>query len=140
LEEHRVAQQPTDRTEIRSLLAMAAREMADAHAKDLSTDARFAHAYSVARSLALAVVRAHGYRIKNQGGGHYNTFQALRATDAEFAGKAQFFDQCREKRNTILYDSVDGVTATETEQLFVKVAAFEQAVIDWLRQHHSELL
>jgi len=32
------------------------------------------------------------------------------------------------------------VTATETEQLLVKVAVFDQAVIAWLRQHHHELL
>jgi len=40
------------------------------------------------RLLANIIVRASGYRVKSDGGGHYNTFLALKTADPIFAKKA----------------------------------------------------
>jgi hypothetical protein len=119
---------------------MATRKIGDAHIKGLSTDSRFSIAYDAARSLSMTVVRASGYRIKEVGGAHYNTFLALKAADSEFSRIANYFDICRSKRNTVQYDRVDAVSSTETEQLVMEVIGFQQTVHSWLAKHHPQLL
>ncbi len=88
LAENRVAPEPASRTEIKDLLAVVHRNLADAQIRKLSDDGRFGHAYDAARILANIIVRAIGYRVKSDGGGHYNTFLALKTADPIFAKKA----------------------------------------------------
>jgi hypothetical protein len=102
LAQGRVVKESTDRKEIETLWKVANRNLSDSHAKSISNDARYSHAYDAARALAIIVVKASGYRVKVEGGGHYNTFRALQAVSAEFVDIAQYFDACR-RNGTIFF-------------------------------------
>ena len=117
LAENRVAAQPASRTEIKDLRAVVHRNLSDAQIKKLSDDGRFGHAYDAARILANIMVRASGYRVKSDGGGHYNTFLALKAADPAFAKKAVYFDACRES-GTIFFTSRPMLSATPRRKNF----------------------
>jgi hypothetical protein len=116
------------------------RNLSDAQIKRLSDDGRFGHAYDAARILANIIVRAAGYRVKGDGGGHYNTFAALKTADPAFAKKALYFDACRRKRNTFLYEQADVVSHTEAEELLWHVSGFSLEVDAWLKKHHPNLV
>ena len=140
LAENRVAAEPTSRTEVKDLRAVVHGNLADAQIKKLSDDGRFGHAYDAARILANIIVRASGYRVKSDGGGHYNTFLALKAADPAFAKNAVYFDACRRKRNNFLYEQANVVSNTEAEQLLMQVSGFSLEVDAWLKKHHPNLV
>jgi hypothetical protein len=139
LAEKRVALEPTDRTEIQSLRDVAKRGLSDALVSGLSDDGRFGHAYDAARIFATMVIRASGYRVKTQSGGHHNTFLALRAADPVFAKMAVYLDACRRKRNDLLYSQANVVTASQAEDLLARTTAFSTEVEVWLKKHYSAL-
>lgn len=140
LAENRLAAEPTSRTEIKDLRAVVHRNLADAQIRKLSDEGRFGHAYDAARILANIIVRASGYRVKSEGGGHYNTFLALKTADPAFAKKAVYFDACRRKRNNFLYEQANVVTNTEAEELLVHATGFSVEVDAWLKKHYPHLL
>lgn len=116
------------------------RSLADAQLPGLSDDGRFGHAYDAARTLAVIVVRASGYRIKTEGGGHYNTFLALKVADPAFAPMAVYLDACRRKRNDFLYEQANVVSSSESEDILVKTTRLAIDVDTWMRKNHPELL
>jgi hypothetical protein len=140
LAEGRIAAEPTSKPEIKDLQGVVHRNLADAQIRKLSDDGRFGHAYDAARILANIIARASGYRVKNEGGGHYNTFLALKAADPVFAKQAVYFDACRRKRNNFLYEQANVVSNTEAEQLLMQVSGFSLDVDAWLKKHHPNLL
>ena len=140
LAENRVAAEPTSPAEIKDLRAVVHRNLADAQIRKLSNDGRFGHAYDAARILANIMVRASGYRVKSEGGGHYNTFLALKAADPAFARKAVYFDACRRKRNNFLYEQANIVSNTEAEELLLHATGFSLEVDAWLKKHHPNLM
>jgi hypothetical protein len=140
LAENRVAAEPTSPTEIKDLRGVVRRNLADAQIKKLSDDGRFGHAYDAARILANIIVRASGFRVKSDGGGHYNTFLALKAADSIFARKAVYFDACRRKRNNFLYEQANVVTHTEAEELLWHATGFSLEVDAWLKKHYPDLI
>ena len=125
---------------IKDLRAVVHRNIADAQVRRVSDDGRFGHAYDAARILANIVVRATGHRVKSDGGGHYNTFLALKAADPAFAKLAIYFDSCRRKRNNFLYEQANVVSNTEAEELLMHVSGFSLQVDAWLKKHYPALL
>jgi hypothetical protein len=139
LAERRVAIQPADRAEIQALRAVVQRNLADAQTRGLSTDGRYGHAYDAGRMLATLVVRASGYRVKGEGGGHYNTFLALKLAEPAFSSISIYLDACRRKRNEFLYEQANVVSSTEAEDLFMRMTLFSVQVDTWLKDHHPNL-
>src|SRR5215813_5324060 len=74
LAQKRVERVPAGEGEIEGLLTLSARALADALIIAMTPEGRYDRAYDAARTLATAVVRSCGYRVKAVGGGHYNTF------------------------------------------------------------------
>jgi len=140
LAENRITAEPTSRTEIRDLRGVVLRNLADAQITGLSEDGRFSHAYDAARILANVVVRASGFRVKGEGGGHDNTFLALKVAAPAFEKMAVYFDACRRQRNNFLYERANIVSYTEMEELLWEVSAFSLAGDAWLQKHHPELI
>jgi hypothetical protein len=134
-----VAAEPTSRAEIQDLRAVVHRNLADAQIRKLSDDGRFGHAYDAARILALIMVRASGYRVKSEGGGHYNTFLALKAADPAFSKKAVYLDACRRKPNNFLYEQANVFSNTEAEELLFHATGLSLEVDAWLKKHHPNL-
>ncbi len=141
LAQKRVALEATSKDEVADLWTLVRRYLADAAVKGLSDDGRFDRAYGAVRTLAMLVVRAEGYRVKAQGGAHYNTFLALEAADpAGFAARAAYFNQCRNKRNELSYDAADVVSGTEVAELLVEAELFALQVSAWFAAKHPELV
>jgi hypothetical protein len=128
------------RREIIGLLAVADRDLADAHVTQVSLDRRFATAYSGALQLATIVMAASGLRVAAQRGHHAVTWQAL----PELIGDATretaiYFDSCRALRNATDYDRAGVVSAAEVDELLREAAAFRTAVLGWLAEKHPRL-
>ena len=97
-------------------------------------------AYNAARTLATIAIRASGYRIKQTGGAHYNTFLALPAAmGPAFDTLADYFDNCRKARNDLSYDAASVVSESDAMELLQKAQEFQQAVADWLGKNHPAL-
>jgi len=95
-------------------------------------------AYDAARTLALLIVRAAGYRPRTVGG-HYNTFLALEAADPVFAKLSAYFDGCRIKRNACEYDFAGGISDTDADGLLAAVTQFESDAEAWIKARYPHL-
>jgi hypothetical protein len=134
----RVTVLPSTKAELDNLRSLVARSLNDVASPGLSTDMQFVLAYDAARTLALMIARAAGYR-PSKAGGHYNTFLALDAADPAFAALSAYFDGCRIKRNVSEYDMAGGVTETEADELLNAVEQFAIDAEAWIQTHHPQL-
>jgi len=139
LADKRVTANPPSKAELDDLRSIVTRSLKDVTAAaNLSADARFTMAYDAARTLALIIVRAAGYRPRSVGG-HYNTFLALEAADAAFAALSAYFDGCRMKRNDCEYGFAGGVTDSDADGLLKTVQQFAIDAEAWVKVHHPNL-
>lgn len=126
--------------EIRRLIALARRELADAAVTGLSADGSFEHAYVAALTAATILVRAHAERI--HGVEHHRlTFVRLgELADGRWASAVNYFQHCRVRRNRTMYDLAGGVSAAEARELRVQAERLLANVLDWLRSQRSDLV
>ncbi len=130
----------TTPSQIRDLLAIVDRDLADAARPDLSADWQFGIAYNAALKLCTILLYACGYR-PEKNLAHYRTLQSLplilgggRASDADY------LDTCRAKRNTAEYDCAGTVSLSEAAELCEFAGSLRTDVRAWLRKHHAALL
>jgi hypothetical protein len=129
----------TSRKEIGNLLAIVRRDLADARAKGISDDWRFGIAYNAALKLCTILLCAEGFR-PPQSLAHYRSLQALPlilGTDRQ--ADADYLEACRQKRNTVEYDSVGGATGADADELIEFGQSLEKDVLNWLRVEHPNL-
>ena len=139
MEEGRVEAVPASKPNLDDLRAVVARCLKDSHLP-LDPDNKFSLVYNAARTLALMAVAAAGYRVKHRGGGHYNTFLALKAAlGPTIDTLADYLDDCRKKRNELCYEAAHVVTETETEHLITKTRELQTLVEIWIAQHRPHL-
>jgi hypothetical protein len=126
--------------EIRRLIGVARREIADAAVAGLSADGSFEHAYVAALTAATILVRAHAERI--HGIEHHRlTFVRLgELAGGRWASAANYLQHCRVRRNRTMYDLAGGVSAAEARELRLQAERLLSDVLDWLRNQRSELL
>ncbi len=139
LRTNRVTSEPTSKTELDNLRSIVARSLKDASVPGLSADARFVFAYDAARTQALIIVRAEGYRPRSAGA-HYNTFLALEAADSAFASLSAYFDGCRIKRNDCEYDFAGGISDTDADGLRKAAKQFAIDAEAWIKSRHPTLV
>lgn len=142
LDEGRIKRQAANRAEIRQLLAVVDRDLADANVRRLSVDRRFTTAYNAALQLATVVLRASGFRASSTSAGHHWVTLAVLP---EFMGPEQqarrvFLDSCRRARNQADYDRIDVVSKADVEELLEDTLAFRGETLDWLGREHPELV
>ncbi len=139
--QRRIAAESTSKSEIDELFGVADRNLRDAALPGLSPDGCFSLAYAAARTLATIAIRASGYRVKQTGGAHYNTFLGLPvAMGPSFSTLATYFDTCRQSRNDLSYGSANVVSKSDAAELVAKASEFRDAVRDWLRKAHPTLI
>src|SRR5687768_5256475 len=106
----------TSRNEIRDLLAVVDRDLADCATEALSADWRMTIAYNAALQAATAALAAAGYRASRDQH-HYRVIQSLRETIAADAAIVNTFDVFRKKRNATAYDRAGLVSDADAKAM-----------------------
>ena len=139
LEERRLRPHRTNKDDLRHLLEIAERDIADAEVEGLSADRRFLIAYDAALTLSTIPLYSAGYETHGTGH-HWVTFQLL----PHFMGKeasevAIYFESCRSKRNVGTYDRGGEISDAEAGELLDEVLDFKLKVERWLQAAHPQL-
>lgn len=129
----------TSKAEIRQLLALFERDMADAQIESLSTDRRFSTAYSAALSLAIAALAASGYRAASEGH-HYWTIQSLAFTLKLHPKTVMKLNKFRQKRNIGDYERTGMASGKEVTELLDLACKLRLTLTDWLKTNYPELV
>lgn len=140
LKEGRLRRHRTSHEEIKALLGIAERSIADASVQAVSADARFAMAYNAILQLATIPLCCHGYRARGEGR-HFTTCQTLTDTmGPDQSDRVAYFDDCRKKRNIAEYDRAGEVSQQEVEELLAEAKAFMGEVKQWLWDKYPNLM
>lgn len=129
----------TSQNEIRDLLAVVDRDLADSATAALSADWRMTISYNAALQAATAALAAAGYRASRDQH-HYRVIQSLRETVAAESSVVNTFDVFRKKRNATAYDRAGLVSDADASAMRALAERLRQDVVDWLRQEHPHLL
>ena len=125
--------------EVRDLLAVVERDLADSAAETLSADWQMNIAYNAALQAATLALAVAGYRASRDQH-HYRIIQSLRETLGTDASKVNTFDTFRKKRNTAGYDRAGLVSDADAKAMRSLAQRLKADVVQWLKKHHPELL
>jgi len=129
----------SSKKEIADLFQIIDRDLRDA-AGNISNDWRFGIAYNASFKLCTILLFAEGYR-PEKNLHHHRTIQSLPLIlRKKHEQNARYLDTCRNKRNLAEYDYVGGVTEEDVSELVGYVHELRQEVLDWLNEHHAELM
>jgi len=131
---------PTSKSELAAFLANAEQALADARIPAPSSVNRFKLAYDAAHALALAAMRAHGYRPGSGPGHRAIVFQSLVHTVGASATLASSLNRYHTKRNRSEYDGLVSATEAESRDMVALTIDLKVLVLGWLQQHRPELL
>ena len=120
---NQLKQEPSDKKEFTGLLASAIDRLHDAQKVDLSFASKFDLAYSAAHGLALAALRAAGYRSDKR----YLVFQCLSHTTSLPQTQIRLFSLCHDRRNLAEYEGhMDADEKLLSELIAATIALSEQ--------------
>lgn len=129
----------TSLQEIEELLGVVDRDLRDCTVTSLSTDWRLNIAYNAALQAATAALAASGYRAKRDAH-HYRVIKSLGLTIKADEHLVRTLDRFHKKRNISDYERAGLVSETEVEELIGLARQLRQAVVEWLREKHPDLL
>jgi len=132
--------QPSSESELAGFLANADQALVDAQIPALSSANRFRLAYDAAHSLALAAMRAHGYRPVSGLGHRAIVFQSLVHTVGASAALASSLNRYHTKRNRSEYDGLVSATDAEAKDmvaLAIELRALVQSMLESKGTNHS---
>lgn len=132
--------EPTSPDEIKSLLGIVDRSLADAKVEAVSTDLRFIAAFNAALCVATLALRATGHRTLTQAGHHVKTIESLELTLKPKANIIQKLKTFNNKRNKSVYDVAGAISDQELEAMVSLVNELKDGALAWLREIHPELL
>ena len=125
--------------EIADLLRLVKRDLTDAGLVQLSPDRRFATAYNASLQLATIALHAAGYQTSGASH-HWLTFHVLpEIMGTQYQARADYFDNCRTKRNLTDYDRAGEISKLETEEIIAEALAFRDDLISWLKKNYPAL-
>lgn len=133
-------QEPTSPGEIRDLLGIVHRSLADSRVEAVSTDLRFVAAFNAALCAATTALRASGHRTVTQVGHHVKTIESLELTLKANPKLIQRFKTFNNKRNKSVYDVAGAVSDQELEAMVKLALELKDAIVIWLQKFHPELL
>lgn len=129
----------TSTQEITALLAIVARDLANAGLVGLAEDWKLNIAYNAALQAATAALAAAGYRAAREQH-HYRTIQSLALTINWPAAKVARLDRFRQKRNIGGYETAGLVSEREAREMHDLAASLRDDVLAWLSKNHPKLL
>jgi hypothetical protein len=128
--------------EVRSLLGIVDRELADAGVAGLSDEGRFTHAYDAALLLCKLALHASGFELQKRAPGHHS----LWINSLDFTvGKEQkdtliHLSKSSNLRHTSLYEQTGVVQRQDADDLLETARMLRTAVLAWIRSRHSNLM
>ena len=125
--------------EIANLFAIADRDIRESQTPGLGPEWRFDIAYNSMLQSATAALAAAGYQAERQNK-HMRTIECLAFTIGLDQRQIGFFDACRRKRHTAVYDQVGAISDQEAVELIQSAVRLRQQVEGWIREEHPELL
>lgn len=129
----------TSANEIRDLLDVVDRDLADSAAEAISPDWRMNIAYNAALQAATTALAAGGYRATRDQH-HYRVIQSLGETIGADRGVMSTFEVFRKKRNIAGYERIGLVSDADAEAMRALASRVRDLVVTWLRKHHPDLL
>ena len=97
-------------------------------------------AYNAILTLATIPIYCKGYKTRGEGH-HFFTFQALKfILGKQYYKLADYFDDCRSKRNMVDYDHSGRITDKEADELIIEAEKFKTIILKWLGEHYSSFL
>jgi hypothetical protein len=135
-----LAAEPTSAGEIARLLKSADDQLRDSGIKSLSAAGRFMLAYNATHALALAAVRAEGYRPSASQGHRKVIYQVLEATAGAPRELWVALDRYHDRRNAAEYQGAPPATEAEAKDIVELATKLQKLVLDQLRRAHAELL
>jgi len=135
-----LAAERTSPGEIGRLLKGADDQLRDSSTESLSAAGRFMLAYNATHALALAALRAEGYRPSTSQGHRKVIFQVLEATADAPRALWVALDRYHDRRNAAEYHGAPSATEVEAKDLVELAARLHKLVLDRLKRSHPELL
>ena len=129
----------TSAHEIRDLLRVVDRDLADSATESLSPDWRMNIAYNAALQAAGAALAASGYRASRDQH-HFRVIQSLRETLGTDVSVVNTLDAFRKKRNITGYERVGVVSDADAETMRALAVRLRDEVVEWLGEQHPELM
>ena len=129
----------TSRNEIRDLLAVVERDLADSEAEGLSADWRMTIAYNAALQAATAALATAGYRASRDQH-HYRVIQSLRETLRIDVQTVTVFDAFRKKRNVTGYERIGLVSDADADAMRALAVRLRDDVVAWIKKNYPDLL
>lgn len=140
LADGRLKSHRTTPKEIQDLLRVVDRNLQDAAVEEISFDLRFTTAYQAGLQLATIVLAACGFRTTGKDH-HWATFNVLpELLGPQIQDVADYFDQCRGKRNLSDYDRAGEIAEDEAVELLRETRKFRTTVLNWLKERHPGLI
>jgi len=130
---------PTSGNEVRDLLAVIRRDLADSAAEALSPDWRMNIAYNAALQAATAALALAGYRASRDQH-HFRVIQSLRETLRIDVRTVNTFDAFRKKRNISGYERTGLVSDADAAAMRALAVKLRDDLIVWIEKHQPELL
>ena len=118
--------EPPDKNEFEGLVKAAVDRLNDSQVDSLSYASRFDLAYSASHGLALAALRAAGYRSDRR----YLVFQCLAHTTDLSKVQIRIFSKCHDKRNLAEYEGHYEVDEPLLVELIKNTKALQSCVND----------
>jgi hypothetical protein len=139
LENSWVRKHETSPQEIADLLAIADRDIQQSQTPGLGPEWRFSIAYNAMLQLATAALAAAGFQAERQNK-HQRTIECLAFTVGLERSVIDFWDVCRRKRHTNVYDEVGAISDREADELIASAKTLRNQVLSWLKAKHRELV
>lgn len=135
-----LAAEPASAREIGRLLKGAEDQLRHSRNTSLSAPSRFILAYGAAHALALAALRAAGYRPVASKGHRKVIFQVLESTAAAPHDLWLALDRYHDRRNAAEYEGAPPATGAEAKDLIELTTKLQKRVRHRLKRNHLELL
>lgn len=132
--------EPTDAEEIARFLRKIDRKLADSRSRAISPDSRFDLAWEAVLQVALAALRANGFRATSQAGHQAIAIQTLDRSVGVPKERIRLLETFRKNRSAGLYEGSFEPSEAEVEALIRAAAELRDLYRSWLESVHPELL
>lgn len=128
--------------EVRNLLGVVDRELADGGVTGMSDDGRFRHAYDAALLLCKLVLHVSGFEVKEQAMDHHALWiNSLEFTlGEEHKATLVHLSKSSKLRHTTLYDHAGVIQKQDADDLLESARQLRTDVLTWLHARHPNLI